>query len=151
MQEHIVVAKILLVHPHEPKLLLLRRSSTDPRRPGQWDIPGGKFEPYQDRLPFNAAIRECQEEAGIVIGPDDLNFLTADHEEFHDADPKVVDWLFYFAKSGTDRVELSYEHDDFRWVEPSEALSGMLSYARHIKIFEFALKSGALKRYKISA
>ena len=151
MHNHIIVTKIILVHPLEPKILLLKRSATDPRRPGQWDIPGGKFEPDKDKMPSDGAIRECYEEAAITLKPDDLSFLTSDHEDFNDADPKVVDWLFYVARSNSEQVSLSYEHDSFTWVEPKSALDGMLSYERHIKTIQYALKFGALAKYGITA
>ncbi len=145
MVEHVIVAKVVVVHPSEPKILLLRRSASDVRRPGQWDIPGGKFEPDQDKMPSDGAIRECFEEAGLKFKPDDLKFLTSDHEDFQDNDPKVVDWLFYVAHSRQENITLSYEHDGYLWVEPKEAIDNLLSYPRHIKTLDYALQFGALK------
>jgi len=50
-----------------PGVLVAKRS---PRglNAGQWALPGGKLEPGEDG--FAAALRELEEEAGVVLGPD---------------------------------------------------------------------------------
>jgi mutator protein MutT len=72
---HIVVtARALLVNP-QGELLIVRRSQSDDRHPGTWDIPGGQVE---DGETVEAALaREVIEEAGITIRQPHLLFATS--------------------------------------------------------------------------
>ena len=54
-------------------VLLLRRSLTDPWRPGFWNLPGGKQDPGE--TPRQTAARELAEESGICLDPAVLTFL----------------------------------------------------------------------------
>ena len=49
----------------EDKLLIIRRSETDPWRPGWWDLPGGIVDAGEG--PMEAAVREADEETGIAV------------------------------------------------------------------------------------
>jgi 8-oxo-dGTP diphosphatase len=105
---------------HEGKYLVLRRR--DGRYlGGQWDIPGGTVEAGES--PAEAAVRECVEEAGIrtTVGPEIAHYENTDTE----GRPLVFHTLTYLLRPepGVLDVVLSVnEHDDFRWVLPSEAL-----------------------------
>jgi 8-oxo-dGTP pyrophosphatase MutT (NUDIX family) len=44
MRETRVLCEVVL-SDREGKILILRRSSSDKRRPGQWDVPGGHLDP----------------------------------------------------------------------------------------------------------
>ena len=87
--------------------LLLRRSFSDPSRPGEWDHPGGHIEPGES--PEQAAVREVFEETGLRIRPDQLVFTRKLIR------PKGVYW-FYRAdlpESAADSVKLSFEHMNY--------------------------------------
>lgn len=60
-QSTMEVAAMLL--NYGPKILILQRSHKSKWRPGQWNLPGGIIDYGED--PQAAAVRECQEEAGI--------------------------------------------------------------------------------------
>lgn len=47
------------------KILLCHRRDDHYRRPGEWDLPGGKAEPGETDV--EAAVRECREETGLEI------------------------------------------------------------------------------------
>lgn len=51
-------------------LLLTRRALSLQHHPGQWALPGGRVEPGE--TPESAALRELQEEVGLVLAPQDL-------------------------------------------------------------------------------
>jgi 8-oxo-dGTP pyrophosphatase MutT (NUDIX family) len=90
-----------------PAQLLLRRSFTDPNRPGEWDSPGGHIEPGE--TPEQAAVREVQEETGLRIRESDLKFVRKVVK------PKGVYW-FYRAdlpETASGRVRLSDEHMNY--------------------------------------
>ena len=128
------VAKLIVVNPNWGKLLLIKRSSTDSRRPGQWDIPGGMVE--TNECLEDAAVRECLEEVGLEIPASDLKLLYSDRHFFDDDKSKLVNWLVFYALSDQESVRLSFEHDEYRWVKASEAV-GLLEYERYKNIISF--------------
>lgn len=104
----------------EGKYLVLRRRD-DRYLGGKWDIPGGTVEAGES--PADAAVRECVEEAGILttVGPEVAHYENADTE----GRPLLFHTLTYLLRPepGVLDVVLSAdEHDDFRWVLPSDAL-----------------------------
>lgn len=50
-----------------PALLLTRRASTLRQHAGQWALPGGRID--EGETPEQAALRELQEEVGLVLPP----------------------------------------------------------------------------------
>ena len=46
--------------------------ATNPDRKGKWCFPGGRIEKGED--PVSAAIRECEEETGIVCVQDEFGY-----------------------------------------------------------------------------
>ena len=86
------------------KVLLLKRGMTAPSFPGKWDLPGGhihKGESKQDGL-----SREILEETGITIE----NPVSLDYEA-------IPDQFFFVIEEWDGEVQLSFEHDDFAWVD----------------------------------
>src|SRR5260221_7947749 len=135
-----VVAKTVLINP-SGELLLLRRSQTDTRRPGQWDFPGGNVE--EGEYIENACVREILEESGITVSANDLRLFWADADaivpEVADATTLNIVWLFYRAKVPKTEPKLSYEHDLSQWMDPAEALK-VITYQRHPDMLSYALK-----------
>lgn len=134
----LVVAKVIVVSPRG-ELLVLRRSASDVRRPGEWDLPGGHSD--GDEFAEEAATRETLEEAGIQIDPRKLQLLTT-RTEMVEAD-KNVHWLFYAAKTDQTEVKLSSEHDEYRWVSLDEACD-LISYDRQNHVLEYVRTNSLL-------
>jgi 8-oxo-dGTP pyrophosphatase MutT (NUDIX family) len=137
--EIITVAKIVLIsQKQDNRLLLLRRSSTDSRRALQWDLPGGKVEPGESLN--EAAIRECREETGLKLFPSQLTLVYTKHRVFDDVRPlRSVNWLFFRAYADfpkTTAIELSFEHDDYQWLELEQAIK-VIEYPLHIEALKF--------------
>ncbi len=64
--------------------VLLARRPDGKAMAGLWEFPGGKIEPGE--TPEAALIRECHEELGIRIAPDDLaalSFASHGYPDFH--------------------------------------------------------------------
>lgn len=76
------IAKSIILSS-DSKVLLLRRSQTDTRRPGEWDFPGGGFDEGEGAV--QAAARELEEEAGIVVDPADIKIVYVGTELHDDA------------------------------------------------------------------
>ena len=118
MRETRVLCETVLVNS-DNKILILKRSDSDEKRPGQWDVPGGHMDPGE--LVLGAAARELQEETGIRVEPRRLRMLYA--LTARRGDINVV-WLFFTGNSESDQpVALSDEHSDYRWVSLAEAIS----------------------------
>ena len=127
------VAKALVVNEHG-ELLLLRRSLSDTRRPGQWDMPGGGVDEGEDLI--QAAIRETQEEAGITLKQPKTIYATSKIRPFGG-----VTWIFvHEALSSTPEVILSDEHDAFQWLKLQDVI-GELEYDLHKEMLTYLLEN----------
>lgn len=77
-----------------------------------WEFVGGKVEPNETKQ--QALIRECKEELDIIIEPLDI-FMEVDHVY-----PDLTIHLTLFnAKIASGEIKL-LEHNDFKWLLPSE-------------------------------
>ena len=71
-----------------------------------WEFVGGKVEPGETKE--QALIRECQEELAVV-------FMDVVHEY-----PDITVHLTLFSASITEGVPQKLEHNDIKWIAPSE-------------------------------
>jgi mutator protein MutT len=53
-----------------PGIVVTKRPDTMRAHPGQWALPGGRIDPGE--TPDQAALRELQEEIGLVVAPDQV-------------------------------------------------------------------------------
>lgn len=113
-----VLAKTVVLNP-EKHVLLLQRSSTDERRPGQLDYPGGQVDDGEE--PTAGACREAYEEAGLTLAPKDLSLVYAATEFYEDAAESVTRLLFVVHVEYP-AIVLSHEHDDYQWLPVEEAI-----------------------------
>jgi 8-oxo-dGTP diphosphatase len=132
------VAKVILADSSD-NILLLKRSESDERRPLEWDIPGGHVDAGE--FTEEAAVRETQEEAGIIINSRQLMLATTITEQVKE--DLCVSWLFYIARTDNSEVTLSYEHIEHRWVSLAEAIN-MLEYERQKNALMFIEQKGLL-------
>jgi len=104
------VAKVLIIDEQNKYLMLWR--GNHPRLPNDPDLPGGTIEAGE--TPEVAAIREVQEEAGIVISPNDLELLYKGLDySFHG-----VEYTLYVATiHPRPEVVLSWEHEGYEWLD----------------------------------
>ncbi len=106
-----VVTKAI-VFDEDGKVLLIRRSADDDRRPGEWDFPGGGVEEHEEC--GAALVREIAEEAGLVVAFDDVT-LVYGHTGV--VDGVSVTRLVYVVRAPRGQaVKLSFEHDICQWV-----------------------------------
>ncbi len=106
---------------HDGKILLLKRSQRVGTYRGLWGGVAGFVEELED--PYDTAIKEIREEAGIRV--DDLELIKkGDPLDISDTyDGKRYNWVVYpflFHVQSKELVRVDWEHDEFRWVHPSE-------------------------------
>lgn len=98
------------------KLLLLQLPKGK-KEEGFWGIPGGKIE--INETPEHAALRELFEETGIRVHSDlDLQSLGALYICTPEAD--CIDHLFRIQLPSVPDIQLSKEHQSYKWVSKAE-------------------------------
>lgn len=135
--KHTKVLSKAVLQRADGKILLLRRSETDDRRPLQWDLPGGAVEEGED---FTSAMaRETEEEAAIKVDASkaELAYTITDATEFGN-----TCWLIYIACIDNQEVILSPEHDKYIWASLDQAL-GLVTYHRQLQALQY-IKDHAL-------
>ncbi len=88
---------------------------------GHWDFVKGKIE--QNETSYETALRETREETGIT----NIEFIDGFEESVEydfrfrkeDIHKKVI---FFLAKTDEKNIKLSHEHNDYLWLEYSDAL-----------------------------
>ncbi len=114
-------------------ILALRRGKTAPRRALQWDLPGGLVD--EGESPYEAVKREIQEETGLIVSEVHLIYSLSEIRE-----NKNVIFLFFVTHTGTDAVQISFEHEEYRWMDLDNAIEN----------FEYKTQKDALTYIKNS-
>lgn len=110
----IVGQKAIILNPQK-EILVLQRSEKSGAG-GKWSLPGGALE--YDENPYEAIQREIDEETQLTV---------SDIRPFHiksylNKDEDFVVIVGYVCKAMSEKVELNWEHDDFKWLSKEEAL-----------------------------
>ncbi len=103
------------------EILILRRSEEVGTYRELWGGVAGFVE--EDEEPYEAALKEIKEEVGLEK-EDLLSVKKEDAVKFTDLyGDKLYDWVVYpflFHIKGRDKIQLDWEHTEFRWIKPSE-------------------------------
>ena len=110
------VSQKAIIFNREGKILVLRRSGTALSNPGKWDFPGGDLEFGEDAI--GGIIREIREETGLEVK--NLNLFDVESHINKEGDFWVT--IAYIAKAVSDKVILSCEHDEFKWLTAEDFL-----------------------------
>ncbi|MDD5023135.1 MAG: NUDIX domain-containing protein [Candidatus ainarchaeum sp.] len=93
------------------RILVLKRKN------GFWEFPGGKVE--WGETPKEAAQRESKEETGLL--PSHVLFVGATSAVYEkEGKDKHAIYLIYLGKTESDKVEISEEHLEYRWLSLNE-------------------------------
>ena len=95
----------------EDKFMICQRPSHEARGL-LWEFVGGKVEPGETKE--QALIHECQEELAVTLSIGDV-FMDVVHEY-----PDITVHLTLFSASITEGVPQKLEHNDIKWIAPSE-------------------------------
>lgn len=106
---------------HDGKILLLKRSDQVGTYRGLWAGIAGYVEELE--APYDTAIKEIREEAGITVDALEL-VRKGDPIEFSDTyEGRRYNWVVYpflFHVQSKELVRIDWEHEEYRWVHPSE-------------------------------
>lgn len=94
------------------KLLILKRDKLMRENPGKWEFPSGRV---QDETVEEAALRELREETGLEGTPE---LTGAPFDVVLDGETNEISPVLVEVKEM--EVELSFEHSEYRWIEPGE-------------------------------
>ena len=108
-------AKVLIIDDQDRYLLLVR--ANHPRFGDDPDLPGGTIEAGES--PEIAAVREVEEEAGVIIPPDNLKLLYSGRG-YSRHDIKYT--LFLTKVSSRPKVVVSWEHASYVWLSKEKFL-----------------------------
>lgn len=112
MRHGVSVAGLLIVNN---KALLIRRAKTESFLPGYYELPGGKVE--LSEKPEKSLEREFQEETNLTIKVrrpySVFTYDIAKDETIH-----VVEIVYFVELVGDlNKLKLSKEHDDYKWIK----------------------------------
>ena len=102
-----------LVYNHDNKILILKRSELDMDEANCWDPPGGGLEKGENIE--TGFLRELIEETGLTV--DEVTIFGV-----HEVDDGSLG-LFARAETQTNKVILSEEHNDYKWVTEADLLT----------------------------
>ena len=101
----------------EGMFLILKRSDAKDFAPNTWEIITGRIE--EEESPIDGILREVSEETGLntdIVMPIETGFFYRGGKEF----PMV--FISYWCRYTGGEVNLSWEHDQFKWASIEEIL-----------------------------
>ena len=115
------IAVAAVLENSDDEILLIKRSDYG-GCPFIWDIPGGGKLSLEN--PFVALKREIEEETGIteIAIQKLIHTITYFKGESYNKESDVIIFIFW-CKTTTVDVKLSYEHIEYKWLTPHEALN----------------------------
>jgi len=107
---------------HDSRVLILRESATygDGTQRGRYHMPGGRINPGEN---FEDGLRrEIKEETGLEVKVE-YPIYVGEWRPVIRGVPHQIVATFLVCKSKTDKVRLSSEHDDYKWIDPRDRSS----------------------------
>ena len=118
----ILTTRCFVTRLQDKRLLYVQRSARDSHCAGQWEVPGGKFEPKQS---LKAATQsELGQEIGCtveIIHPVVSNYCRIIEDGPYNGWPYIM--LFSIVRITGGSFSLSHEHDDAKWLHYDDALA----------------------------
>ena len=113
-------AKVAVMREADGHVLILRRSLTDERRPGEPDFPGGEVEPGE--TDEAAARRETLQEVGIdLAGVTLVHLCEVSRIENRNGEMVTVSQVLFRALVAQHELVVGDEHEDGDWYPLNEA------------------------------
>lgn len=117
------VPAVYLILRKEGKILLASRVNTG-YEDGMFQVPAGHVDAGE--LPQEAMVREAKEEIGIIVKPEDLEFVHISYRPKCDPTGARVDLFFSVSEyEGEPTIMEPHKCDELRWVFPRELPENM--------------------------
>lgn len=126
------VGQKVVILNQQNQVLVIRRSEKM-SRPGGWDFPGGGLD-RED--PESGILREIKEETELSVT--ELQSVVCLTQDLEKESPMLI--IGYRARATSTVVQLSWEHDQFKWVDLPETKQLNLP-EMHQQILAAAVKS----------
>jgi len=110
MKTRIFTSGILM---RKGKILIVKRGPTAPRFPNMWDDIGGH--PNENENAEDCMIREAKEECGLDVK---IKKAGKVYEYYDDYGRAIA--IPFLLESNSSKVKLSFEHVEYKWIEPKE-------------------------------
>jgi 8-oxo-dGTP diphosphatase len=107
-----VIVKAIIIN--NKRILTVKRASSQAFAPGRWEFPGGKLESGENIK--EGLLREIREETGLECKVVRILYAS-DFTSSHTGDSKI---LAYLCSTDDYEVNLSHEHDDYKWADKHE-------------------------------
>lgn len=107
-----VIVKAIIIN--NKRILTVKRASTEDFAPDRWEFPGGKLESGEGIK--EGLLREIKEETGLDCTVERILYAS-DFTSTHTGDSKI---LAYLCRTEDYEVNLSHEHDDYKWADIHE-------------------------------
>ena len=126
----------IIEHKKTGNILLIKRSEKKDFAPGIWEYPIGRLKQFED--PINGLKREIKEETGLnvkVIKP--LCVFHIFTRTKNNSTDELIG-ISYWCVSNSDKIKLSSEHTDYKWLKPKSALRFITDHKgirENIKVF----------------
>jgi ADP-ribose pyrophosphatase YjhB (NUDIX family) len=103
--------KAVIFHPTQPVFLILKRSSKDPKRPNEWDLPGGNV--IFGEIHLDSIKREIHEETALNVS--DLQIVQV--ATGFDRERSLYHFFIgYRCCATTTQAQVGAAHEQFEWV-----------------------------------
>ncbi len=112
--EVFLVSTKAVVVRHDGKMLAMLRGKNAPTNPLGWDLPGGILDHGEEA--DSGIIRETKEETGLDIESPRVFHAIARVNQLGEH------WtiIYFIAHATSEDVKISWEHDEYKWIEPEE-------------------------------
>jgi len=139
------VAKTVVVNEKSEVLVLtIGEYKERPDKSHTPDLPGGQVEIGDGESEMAGAIREAEEEAGIVIDPTQMVLAYTKTRDFKDENKSVSFFLYIAQLNNTPDVVISWEHENYEWVPLDQLLETKTFRTFYKEAIEYAFANTLL-------
>ena len=125
-----MITVVTAIIKNNDRFLIVKRKETEKIHGGLWVFPGGKVEGNEDI--FTALKREIKEEVGLDISNERKQISEYEYDR---PDGEITVGVCFLVKSLNDKITLSEELEDFKWVNKEE-----FKNYKHIKELDEEIK-----------
>lgn len=135
-------AKTLVINEkNEVLVLTIGEYIGHPEKSYTPDLPGGQIEITDGETELVGAIREAEEEAGIVLDPKDMYLAYTKTGLAHRARKSMSFFMYIAHLDYTPDVVISWEHASYEWVPLDELLDKKTFDRFYQEAIEYVLKN----------